>query len=230
MDSLVNRNVKIVTSDTVESIGNYAFYGCSNLLEANMPNVKRIGHSAFAGNYALTKVNYPLASTIDQQTFYCCINLIDVNLPLVWTLGTETFHKCYRLRKLDFMRVNTINESVFNSCKSLTMLVLRSNTKCRLRSANAFTDCCHMLGAVDETYNPDGLHDGYVYVPSALVASYQADSVWTEAGVQFRALEKYTVDETVTGDMDWDKINGNAEATSAFCGDVICGEEVCGGA
>lgn len=207
VDALINRNVRKLVSNTVESIGNYAFYGCSNLLEADMPNVKRIGHSAFAGTYALTKADYPLATSAGQQTFYCCIKLADVNLPKVWTLEKQMFYKCYMLQKLDFLQVGTIDEGAFEGCKSLTTLVLRSNTKCRLRYANAFTDCCHMLGTVDEKYNPDGLCDGYVYVPSALVASYQADSVWTEAGVQFRALEDYTVDGTITGALDESKIS-----------------------
>ena len=47
---------------------------------------------------------------------------------------------------------------------------------------------------------------GYIYVPASLSASYKTAGNWTAFSNQFRALEDYTVDGTVTGDLDESKI------------------------
>ena len=47
---------------------------------------------------------------------------------------------------------------------------------------------------------------GYIYVPRALVDSYKVATNWATYAAQFRALEDYTVDGTVTGDLDESKI------------------------
>ena len=99
----------------------------------------------------------------------------------------------------------------FNLCFSLKAVVLRkTDGVCSLNNTSAFTDCYHIHGTANETYNPDGLKDGYIYVPRALVDSYKTATNWTTFADQFRALEDYTVDGTTTGEMDWDKINGGA--------------------
>jgi hypothetical protein len=44
----------------------------------------------------------------------------------------------------------------------------------------------------------------YIYVPSNLVSNYS--NQWKDTGAQFRALEDYTVDGTITGELDPAKI------------------------
>ena len=60
-------------------------------------------------------------------------------------------------------------------------------------------------------YNP-GCENGpnaslYVYVPAALVDSYKAATNWSTYASRFRALEDYTVDGTITGELDETKIS-----------------------
>jgi hypothetical protein len=69
-----------------------------------------------------------------------------------------------------------------------------------------FNTCYHILGTTTATYNPSGSKDGYIYVPSSLVDSYTANSKWSTYATQFRALESYTVDGTITGALDKSKI------------------------
>jgi hypothetical protein len=83
---------------------------------------------------------------------------------------------------------------------------LRSETMCTLSNTNAFNYCYHILGTVNETYNPNGLKDGYIYVPRALVDTYKVATNWVTYADQFRALEDYTVDGTITGELDESKI------------------------
>ena len=51
---------------------------------------------------------------------------------------------------------------------------------------------------------------GKVLVPRALVESYQTATNWSTLYVaetcEFLALEDYTLDGTVTGEIDWDKL------------------------
>jgi hypothetical protein len=47
---------------------------------------------------------------------------------------------------------------------------------------------------------------GYVYVPRSLVDSYKSATNWSTYANQFRALEDYTVDGTITGELDESKI------------------------
>lgn len=62
---------------------------------------------------------------------------------------------------------------------------------CTLGNANAFSNCYHILGTVNATYNPEGLKDGYIYVPDALVDSYKAATNWSTYASQIRPLSEY---------------------------------------
>ena len=46
----------------------------------------------------------------------------------------------------------------------------------------------------------------YVYVPAALVDAYKSATNWSANAAKFRALEDYTVDGTISGDLDDAKI------------------------
>ena len=56
--------------------------------------------------------------------------------------------------------------------------------------------------------NPIHTGGGYVYVPRALISTYQTATNWSTIYAEnpgvFRAVEDYTVDGTLTGRMDWD--------------------------
>lgn len=76
----------------------------------------------------------------------------------------------------------------------LKAFVLRSTKLAPLSNVNSFTDS----GIANGT--------GYIYVPRNLVDSYKAATNWTTYANQFRALEDYTVDGTITGELDESKI------------------------
>ena len=122
------------------------------------------------------------------------------------TIGHSAFRGCNNLTKVDFPAATVIQVQVFAYCFSLTAIILRSQTLCRLTNVNAVQNCYHLDGTVDSTYNPNGETDCYIYVPAALVDSYKAATNWSTIADQFRALEDYTVDGTTTGELDPDKI------------------------
>ena len=47
---------------------------------------------------------------------------------------------------------------------------------------------------------------GYIYVPRAMVDTLKSATNWSTYATQIRALEDYTVDGTITGELDESKI------------------------
>ena len=67
----------------------------------------------------------------------------------------------------------------FHYCSSLTTAILRSETMCSLDDISVFAD------------TPISKGTGYIYVPQALIESYQAHEKWSTYADQFRAIEDY---------------------------------------
>jgi hypothetical protein len=110
------------------------------------------------------------------------------------SIGKQTFRYCTALKSADFPAVTSIMHCAFENCSSLKALILRNTSKCTLADSNAFTS------------TPIASGTGYIYVPRALVDSYKTASYWKTYANQFRALEDYTVDGTITGELDESKI------------------------
>lgn len=178
----------------VTNIGDSAFGDCSSLLTVNLPLATIIGNSAFSGCTSLTSIDLPLATSVDTYAFKNCKALTSIDLPLVTSISDRVFWGCVALTSIDLPVAISISDFAFGFCSALASVILRSETMVTLDDTGAF----------DGT--PIAKDTGYVYVPSALVTTYQADSVWSTYSAQFRALENYTVDGTITGELDPEKI------------------------
>lgn len=68
---------------SVTSIGQYAFRGCSMLESVNIPaSVTSIGYSAFYGCTSLESVSIPASVTsIGNHAFYDCTSLVSITIP-----------------------------------------------------------------------------------------------------------------------------------------------------
>lgn len=190
----------------VTSIGQHAFNGDFNITRVDFPLVTSIGSNAFDGCSSLAELNFPLLTSISTYTFRGCANLTGVSFPSVTSINAYAFQNCSKLAKVDFSLLASILSSAFQSCTILTAVILRSEKMATLSNTDAFRNCYHILGTKNSTYNPEGLKDGYIYVPRALVDSYKVASNWNTFATQFRALEDYTVDGTITGELDESKI------------------------
>ena len=83
--------------NSVTSIGNYAFSGCSGLTSVTIPNsVTSIGFSAFYGCSGLTSVTIPNSVTsIYTSAFWGCSGLTSVTIPnSVTSIGSQAFWGC----------------------------------------------------------------------------------------------------------------------------------------
>jgi hypothetical protein len=113
---------------------------------------------------------------------------------MVTSTDSNSFNGCTALTNADLSAITSLGPGSFQNCSSLTTLILRGETVCTLPYTYA-------LNAT-----PIASGTGYIYVPRALVDTYKAATNWSTFAAQFRALEDYTVDGTITGELDPNKI------------------------
>jgi hypothetical protein len=113
---------------------------------------------------------------------------------LITSIGRLAFYMCSKLATVDVPNVSSINIDAFYSCGGLASVILRGEQICSLAHANVFNNTPIKSGT------------GYIYVPKSLVDSYKAATNWSTYANQFRALEDYTVDGTIMGELDLDKV------------------------
>jgi hypothetical protein len=205
IDELIERKLTEISSGA-KSIAEYVFYENKSITSVNFPNATNIGESAFSKCSNLNTANIPNAATFGTSAFYSCSKLTSANFPNATRIEATAFQYCFALASADISSATNIGASAFSSCYVLKAVVLRSESICTLANTSAFANCHHILGTVDKTYNPNGDKDGYFYVPKALVESYKVETNWSTYSTQFRALEDYTVDGTITGALDESKI------------------------
>ena len=179
--------------NTVDSKGDAAL--CTAILHKTLDAItdtycEIVGGYAFYKFLALHTAIFANARSIEQYAFAYCSALKTIEFPLSKSAGYFSFYECTKLEKADFPCVTSIGRYAFNGCTALKTLILRSGTLATLSDVNALEDTLIESGT------------GYIYVPGALVDSYKADSKWSTYANQFRKLEDYTVDGTVTGEVD----------------------------
>ena len=213
LDALIDKSITEISSN-LKAVGAYAFYGCSRLTTVDFPSATSIGPYAFYNCGGLKTVDFPSATSIDTYAFYGCSglktvdfpeatsigpyvfsgcrSLTTVDFPAATSIGTCAFSRCGGLKTVDFPAATSIGPYAFEHCFNLTSIILRNSSQiATLSNTSVFNNCYHLLGKTNATYNPQGLKDGYIYVPSALIDTYKAATNWTTFADQFRAIEDY---------------------------------------
>lgn len=195
-DALIEGTLEEFYDNTVTHIHQSLFQNNTYLKKVDLPNATIAPFFLFAYCTNLQEVNLPKATGNTRTTFRRCYNLTKVNMPLIKNIYYDAFQDCMKLQMLDFHNLTMLSGSnVFAGCTALTALILRNtNQVCTLDGTNHFSDNAISNGT------------GYIYVPRDLVNSYKTATNWTVYANQFRALEDYTVDGTVTGELDESKI------------------------
>jgi hypothetical protein len=110
---------------SVTSIGGSAFYKCRGLTSVTIPNsVTSIGNYAFAG-CSLTSVTIPNGVTsIGRCAFVGCSSLTSVTIPNgVTSIGDYAFQDCNMLTTITIPHsVTTIGEGAFDGCDNIKLV------------------------------------------------------------------------------------------------------------
>ena len=120
-----------IIPNTVTSIGNSAFSGCSDLTSVTIPSsVTSIGQFALSGCSGLTSVTVPSSVTsIGGGAFQGCGCLTSVTIPSsVTSIGFSAFQGCSGLTSVAIpSSVTSIDISTFSGCSGLTSVTIPSS-------------------------------------------------------------------------------------------------------
>ena len=117
---------KVVISDWVTTIGDYAFYNCSSITSITIPeSVTEIGSYAFSGCSSITSLTIPESVTeIGRGAFSGCSSITSITIPeSVTTIGDYAFSNCSSITCITISEgVTKIGEGAFYDCSSITSI------------------------------------------------------------------------------------------------------------
>ena len=132
---------------TVTSIGEYSYYGCSGITEElKLPSgLTSIGSSAFSGCSGITgEFNLPSGLTsIGSSAFNGCSGITgELKIPDgTKTIAISTFAGCKGISKVTIPEsVTSIGYSAFASCSGITELTIPCSTECEVYKDNYSSD------------------------------------------------------------------------------------------
>lgn len=211
-------NLVSVDIPKCETLRDLAFYN-SGIVNADFPEVTSLGDQVFTSCHSLSSASFPKVTSLPSSCFNACENLETISIPLCYFIGNSAlsyinklkevscpasnvdsfaFYSDPELEKVDFNPTGdgamSIGYGAFNYCNKLKILALRSEKVWSLSDSSCFQGTLIESGT------------GFIYVPKGHVDEYKTATNWTVYADQFRALEDYTVDGTITGELDSTKI------------------------
>ena len=213
--------------NTIEYIGDNAFYDCSYLQEFTIPNsVYYIGSSAFGYCTGLTSIEIPNSvQDIDWNAFYCCTGLTSVQISSSVNALYGTFFGCTSLTQVEIPASVQYLDGTFKNCTSLATILIPSSVT--NLGYNTFYGCDNLNVITCEAVTPPLTSDNdsfsqsvyelaKLYVPVGTVSTYASANVWE------RFVNIFEIGSVVTiGDVDGDGRVSIADLT--YLVDLILG-------
>ncbi|MCQ2300767.1 MAG: leucine-rich repeat domain-containing protein [Bacteroidales bacterium] len=164
---------EIQLPESVTSIGNNAFKGCTSLAtmyrgsnsrtagRANLSSIATIGDGAFKG-CAFTQVTCASASSIGNKTFQGCTSLTSASFTSATAIGDMAFQGCTSLAGITIpSHVTSIGVDAFQNCKSITSLTIPSSVTSIGRGA--FSGCRNITGSLSIPNSVTSIGDSAFY-------------------------------------------------------------------
>lgn len=198
------------------------------LTSVSMPSLTSLGVSALENQVALTSVSFPNVTTSGGSALTNCPLLATVSLPKLQSLSDRLFASCYALTEAILPSINVIGGAVsgaygvFSGAGTSAVIkkidIGNSSTAITGRGFGAACFCgtghlealiirspqmVPIAVASTSVFQNSTIASGtgYIYVPSSLVDTYKAANAWSTYASQIRAIEDYSTDGTVDGDI-----------------------------
>ena len=199
------QSLKSASFSKATEIGDCAFHSCEYLQSADFPEATSIGGTAFTGCNSLKEAVFPKVTAMKGNAFQNCIALESIVFPLLTALNPYSF------------TYTKLTEAAFPSAAAVYIYALANNSllervilpKAAEIGANAFRQCAKLstlvlgntegvctLGGTNAFYGTpfaSGGSGGTVYVPEALIGSYQEATNWSTlyaaGSCSFQAIE-----------------------------------------
>lgn len=120
------------------SIGEYAFYRCSGLLQINLPPlVEEIGKGSFEETKSLAAIKLPSKIKTIPGNAFCQSGISKVEFPDgLESIGFQAFGSCKNLSGLTFPEgLTIIGEYAFSHCESIDKEIVLPNSLLRLENS-----------------------------------------------------------------------------------------------
>lgn len=154
---------------SVTSIGDKAFYNCSDLTSVTIPtSVTTIGFEAFYNCLGLTSFIIPNSVTsIKQSAFESCKGLTSITIPnSINNIGVLVFSSCTGLLSINIPKsVTSIDKYAFQSCSSLNSVTVNWTTP---------------LTIIPAVFYNLTLANITLYVPVGTETAYKSTAVWKD--------------------------------------------------
>ena len=193
---------EIIVEKGVTSIGNFAFYGLTDIQEIMLPKgMEVVGDYALKGCTSLESVELPkYLWKIGESAFYGCKSLKAMNMPdTITVMGAYAFKGCESMESLHISNsLYGLNESAFYGCKSLTEVVVPEGIK-RI-DGYVFKNCLGVT-KVELPSTLAKLGESAFYGCASMKNIVIPDEVTSIGGYTFKnclALEEVTLPENLT--------------------------------
>jgi hypothetical protein len=135
--------------DTITKIRDYGFYNNKTLESVNCPRATEVGARAFYGCSSLQTANLPQVRTFNgEYVFGSCNVLKEVKLPKLTEVPNNTFRSCSSLAKADFTSVTAFTGTCFYDSKRLALIIRNTEVKATASSTSLLPAASSFTGGI----------------------------------------------------------------------------------